>query len=140
MASGITAQARAPMTAVAKLVFGSDYDKARLTEYAAALSYAARQSVAPGAFLDFIETQPGGLKALVEAERRFRRPDTEATSWRERAWTVLREARPRPLEALAGNGEFALVLVRRDANGEVAPVAAVQDSALLERAIRRAVN
>jgi hypothetical protein len=134
----IAVQARAPMTAVAKLVFGSDYDKARLTEYAAALSFAARQSVDSGGFLDFIEAQPGGLKGLVEAERRVRRPDADGSAWRERAWTMLREARPRPLEALAGNGEFALVLVRRDANGEVSPVASVPDMALLDRAIRKA--
>ena len=136
--AGITVQARAPMTAVAKLIFGSDYDKARLTEYAAALSYAVRQEIAAGEFLAFIEEHPGGLKGLVEAERRLRRPETDTSSWRERAWATLRSARPRPLEALAGNGEFALVLVRRDSNGDVAPVAAVPDSALLERAIRRA--
>ena len=71
-------------------------------------------------------------------ERRLRRPETDTSSWRERAWATLRSARPRPLEALAGNGEFALVLVRRDSSGDVAPVAGVPDSALLERAIRRA--
>ena len=41
--SGVKAQARAPMTPIVKLVFGIDYDKARLTEFAAALSYAQRQ-------------------------------------------------------------------------------------------------
>ena len=35
--SGVKAQARAPMTPIVKLVFGIDYDKARLTEFAAAL-------------------------------------------------------------------------------------------------------
>ena len=34
---GVKAQARAPMTPIVKLVFGIDYDKARLTEFAAAL-------------------------------------------------------------------------------------------------------
>ncbi|CAA9513430.1 MAG: hypothetical protein AVDCRST_MAG31-1127 [uncultured Sphingomonas sp.] len=136
--AGIAAQSRAPMTAVAKLVFGADHDKARLTEYAAALSYAARQEVAEGGFLALIEAQPGGLKALVEAERRVRRPDVDPAGWRERACTALRAAAPRPLEALAGNGEFALVLVRRSASGAVAPVAAVPDPAMLDRALRRA--
>ncbi len=134
----IVVQARAPMTAVAKLIFGSDYDKARLTEYAAALSYAARQGVGRGGFLPFIEEQPGGLKGLVEAERRFRRPEGQADSGQEKAYAALRAARPRPLDAFAGNGEFALVLVRRDADGQVSPVAGVPDPALLERAIRRA--
>ena len=41
--SGVKAQARAPMTPIVKLVFGIDYDKARLTEFAAALSYAQRE-------------------------------------------------------------------------------------------------
>ena len=35
--SGREGQARAPMTPIVKLVFGIDYDKARLTEFAAAL-------------------------------------------------------------------------------------------------------
>ena len=39
------AQARAPMTPIVKLVFGADYDKTRLTEFAAALSYAEREAV-----------------------------------------------------------------------------------------------
>jgi hypothetical protein len=38
--SGLTVQARAPMTPAVKLVFGADYDKTRLTEFAAVLSYA----------------------------------------------------------------------------------------------------
>ena len=135
--AGIAAQARAPMTAVAKLVFGAEYDKARLTEYAAALSCAARQGVAEGGFLALIEAE-GGLKALVEAERRVRRPEADAAGWHERACTALRAAQPQPLAALAGNGEFALVLVRRNSDGEVSPVAAVADPALLDRALRRA--
>ena len=35
--SGLTVQDRAPMTPIVKLVFGHDYDKTRLTEYAAVL-------------------------------------------------------------------------------------------------------
>ena len=35
--AGVKAQARAPMTPIVKLVFGIDYDKTRLTEFAAAL-------------------------------------------------------------------------------------------------------
>src|SRR6185503_3532568 len=53
--SGVKAQARAPMTPIVKLVFGIDYDKARLTEFAAALSFARRQDVALGGFQQFIE-------------------------------------------------------------------------------------
>jgi len=138
---GIVPQARAPMTPVVKLVFGSDYDKARLTEYAAALSIGSRQGVERGGFLDFIEGSDGGLKGLVEAERKLRRPDGRpAGDWREQVTSRLRVAEARPLDSLAGNGEFALVLVRRDATGEVAPIAAVSDPALLDRALKKAAH
>ena len=42
--AGVKGQARAPMTPIVKLVFGADYDKARLTEFAAALSYGERRA------------------------------------------------------------------------------------------------
>jgi len=139
--SGIVPQARAPMTPVVKLVFGADYDKARLTEYAAALSFGSRQGVERGGFLDFVEGTDGGLKGLVEAERKLRRPDSQpAGEWREQIASRLRVAQARPLDSLAGNGEFALVLVRRDATGAVAPIAAVSDPALLDKALKKAAN
>src|SRR6185436_460906 len=55
--SGVKAQARAPMTPIVKLVFGIEYDKARLTEFAAALSFARRQHIEIGGFQKFIEQQ-----------------------------------------------------------------------------------
>ena len=92
--SGMKAQARAPMTPIVKLVFGIDYDKARLTEFAAALSFARRQAVGQGSFLKFIEGQAGGLKALVAAERQAKRPepkpDTKAEAARARLRTAAR--------------------------------------------------
>ena len=71
--AGITAPPRAPLTPVVKLVFGADYDKTRLTEFAAALSFAAREDIAPVALPDFIDDYPGGLKGIVAAERAHRR-------------------------------------------------------------------
>ena len=136
--SGVKAQARAPMTPVVKLVFGIDYDKARLTEYAAALSYADRQGVGPGGFLAFIEAQAGGLKALVAAERRARRPEPKPDTATDRARERLRSAAPLSLGELPAREEFALVLTRRREDGGHEPVALVDDPALVERAIRRA--
>src|SRR5690606_21946521 len=40
--AGFGVQNRAPMTPVVKLVFGADYDKTRVTEYATALAHAHR--------------------------------------------------------------------------------------------------
>ena len=136
--SGVKAQARAPMTPIVKLVFGIDYDKSRLTEFAAALSYARRQSVEQGGFLKFIEAQAGGLKALVAAERQAKRPEPKADTRAEAAKAKLRAAAPLALESVSADCEFALVLARRCADGGVEPVAVVDDQAMVERAIRRA--
>ena len=136
--SGMKAQARAPMTPIVKLVFGIDYDKARLTEFAAALSYARRQDIEQGGFLKFIEGQAGGLKALVAAERQAKRPEPKPDTKSEAAKAKLRTVAPIALEDVSGDSEFALVLARRRADGGVEPVAVVEDDAMVEKAIRRA--
>jgi len=136
--SGVKAQARAPMTPIAKLVFGIDYDKSRLTEFSAALSYARRQSVEQGGFFKFIEGQAGGLKALVAAERQAKRPEPKVDTGAEAAKAKLRAAVPLALESVSAESEFSLVLARRRADGGVEAVAVVDDEAMVERAIKRA--
>ena len=137
--SGVKAQARAPMTPIVKLVFGIDYDKARLTEFAAALVLrAAARTSALGEFQDFIEKQPGGLKALVAAERQARRPEPKPDTKGEVARAQLRCAPPISLADVPAEEEFAVVVTRRGADGRHEPVAIVDDEALVERAIRRA--
>jgi len=135
--SGVKAQARAPMTPIAKLVFGVDCDKARLTEYAAALSYAERQNVGLGGFLEFIETQAGGLKALVAAERQARKPEPKTDTRTDKAREKLRTVRTVALDSIDSGEEFALVLTRRSGSGVHEAIAVVDDAALVERAIRQ---
>lgn len=136
--SGLKSQARAPMTPVVKLVFGADYDKARLTEFAAALTYAGRQNIALGGFENFIGSQAGGLKALVAAERQARRPEPLADDRTEKARNALRCAPAMSLATLPSSDEFALVIARRTATGAYELVAVVEDEALVERSIRKA--
>ena len=136
--SGVKAQARAPMTPIVKLVFGIDYDKARLTEFAAALSFARRQDVEQSGFLKFIAGQAGGLKALVAAERQAKRPEGKTDAKAEAAKAKLRAAAPIALETVSADSEFALVLARRRSDGGVEPVALVDDDAMVEKAIKRA--
>jgi hypothetical protein len=136
--SGVKAQSRAPMTPIVKLVFGIDTDKARLTEFAAALSYAARQHLASGAFADFIEKQPGGLKALVAAERQARRPADKPDTKTDRARARLRAAPAISLAEVPVDEEFAVIVTRRGVDGRHEPVAILDDRALVERALRRA--
>ena len=110
--SGVKAQVRAPMTPIVKLVFGVDYDKARLTEFAAALSYAQRQA---------------------------RRPEPKSDTKGEVARAKLRTAPSITLAEVPSAEEFAVIITRRSADGRHEPIAIVEDEALIERAIRRAV-
>ena len=138
--AGVKAQARAPMTPIVKLVFGIDYDKTRLTEFAAALSYAERENVDFGGFQQFLEQADGGLKGLVAAERKARRPDKPQEDKVELAKAALRSAPPIALAQLPTNEEFALVLTRRNADGIHEVVELVADAAMLERALRRSAR
>ena len=55
------------MTAIAKLVFGVSHDKARLTEYATVLAWAADEQVPAGTLAERIAGFAGGVKAIVAA-------------------------------------------------------------------------
>lgn len=136
--AGVKAQARAPMTPVAKLVFGIDYDKTRLTEFAAALAWAKREGIAAGALGAAIEGHEGGLKRIVAAERAHRRPAAKADRWAE-VRAALHAAPPlaRVRIDVAGTDEFVLLVARRDGDG-LAIVAPVADQRLVDRAIRKA--
>jgi hypothetical protein len=137
--AGIRAQERAPMTAVAKLVFGADYDKTRLTEFAAALSWGRRQALPQGDLTRYLESFDGGLKGVVQAERRARRPEpasdpAEAARDRLRSLPAIAHA-----EIESDGGEFVLLIARRVEDGRLAILAPVrQDEALIARAIRKA--
>ena len=126
------------MTPIVKLVFGIDYDKARLTEFAAALANAERNAVDFGCFQDFLDAADGGLKGLVAAERKARRPAEAAGDKGEAGRAALRAAAAIALGELATNEEFALVITRRNAAGVHEPVCLVNDAATLERLIRGA--
>ena len=67
---GIKVQKRAPFTPVLKLVFGKDYDRSRLSEYAACISYAKRMDQTPGTLVSFIKATEGGIKGCAKAERK----------------------------------------------------------------------
>ena len=134
--SGIVTQQRAPMTPVVKLVFGVDYDKTRLTEFAAALSYGKRHGLPTGGMRVFLEQYPGGLKAIVAADRRERRPEGKAP----RPDTTRDAARALESQAmltLPGDDEF-IVLVARRIDGEHVGIIGVvpDDKALMDRALR----
>ncbi|RED16723.1 PAS domain-containing protein [Parasphingopyxis lamellibrachiae] len=139
--AGITGQDRAPMTPITKLVFGVDYDKTRLTEFAAALSHAKREHIAAGTFADYLKSHKGGLKAVVAAERAARRPASRPDKL-EDACEALRHAPVLDYVTLDQDAdsdeEFALLMARRLPDGRIAVIGAVpHDKALTDRAIRK---
>jgi hypothetical protein len=140
--AGLKAQQRAPLIPLVKLVFGADYDKTRLTEFATVIGHGRRIGLARGALAGHLAAAPGGLKALVREERRLRReggPAKAPTTARQRLAEDLRAIASRPLADLAREGEeFTVLVARRLANGEVVLLGEVgDDDALLQRAAKR---
>lgn len=143
--NGLTMQDRAPMTPVVKLVFGADYDKTRLTEYAAVLTHAHRLGVERGTLAGFLREAEGGLKGIVQAERRARKEEQGKPV--EDDGTGIRPALARKLRGLDTSAlvdvsvdgpEFALVMVRRTEDGELVVVGEIEeDRVLLEKAARK---
>jgi len=142
--SGLTAQERAPMTPIVKLVFGAEYDKTRLTEYAAALTHAHRLELPRGTLGQFLREAEGGLKGVVKAERRLRKEESgkevePVDAPRHALARKLRALEPQAFDAIESEGsEFALVMIRRTEDGAVVMLGEVpEDVALVERAARR---
>ncbi|MEQ1497701.1 MAG: hypothetical protein ABL914_03490 [Novosphingobium sp.] len=144
--SGLTVQDRAPMTPVVKLVFGAEYDKTRLTEYASALSHAQRIGLPRGELAAYLGHAAGGLKGVVAEERRLKRiesgkPDVVRDEPREALARKLRKLEYAALDSISADGsEFTLLVARRLPSGEVVLLGEVSDDiALLEKAARKLV-
>ncbi len=145
--NGLSVQDRAPMTPVVKLVFGADYDKTRLTEYAAVLMHAHRVGIERGSLSAFLRDADGGLKGVVQAERRARKeeqgkPLAEDKTIRPALAAKLRQLEPLPFDELEGEGaEFALVMIRRTPEGEVQILGELpEDVGLIERTARKLLD
>ena len=133
--AGLVGQPRAPLVPIVKLVFGADHDKTRLTEYATALSHGLRLGLPQGAMADHLAQASGGLKGVVAQERRLRRDETAGEA---EDGNPLDRLTPRPLSTLGAKGpEYAVVLVRRMADGTIALLGDLgDDPALMTRATR----
>ncbi|MES2755407.1 MAG: hypothetical protein V4659_12160 [Pseudomonadota bacterium] len=134
--AGISVQDRAPMTAVAKLVFGGNADKARLTEYAAVLTHAVRTGVAAGTLAQYLNAAEGGMKAVVAAERATRRGATPVRPPSTRR--LDRKPALATVDVPVGVSAGYVLLLGRVAGGAVEIVADVTEAAPLARAMRRA--
>jgi len=142
---GLKTQARAPFTPVLKMIFGKTYDKTRLTEYAAALSYGWRNGQTRDSFPDFLRDQPGGIKGCVAMERKERKIATgnQAADRLETARENLRRFPALDLEAAfnhsdAPDTDFCLLIARKTADGHIEPIGfAGESDSQLDAAIKR---
>lgn len=125
--AGITVRERSPMTALVKLVFGADYDKTRLAEYAMVLAHAEARAMPAGSLADHLEDHPGGIKGLlgdIRRERRAARPPAPDRYAIARSW--MKAAPAMSADAVETDADGLVVLVaRRGPDGELQIVAAL---------------
>jgi hypothetical protein len=140
--AGLTVQDRAPMTPVVKLVFGANYDKTRLAEYACVLGHARDEGVGRGALAAYLDHYPGGLKKLVKDVRARRKPADDTGENADARLGELRRAHPAViLEHDAGDAEFVVLIARAMPGGHIGIVAkAADDPALVAKLARKAVS
>ncbi len=142
--SGLAVQERAPMTPIVKLVFGVNYDKTRLTEYASALRFAQKAGIGKGAFASYLENHDGGLKAIVYAEREARNPKSNMPVANDGNDEILERLRAAPARQLSeietGDAEFVVLVARRDEHGQLNIVAPVAGDTKLTNKILQSAN
>ncbi|WP_374763179.1 hypothetical protein [Yunchengibacter salinarum] len=127
--AGLRAQKRAPFTPILKLIFGRDFDKTRLTEYAAALAWAVRSGVRSDDLADFLRDAPGGIKGCVRLERdarhgrsrQGRKAESTRAARRRLARVAATDLTALPADDLAP-GEWTLVLARKGENDQLEAV------------------
>lgn len=140
--AGIAVQPRSPMTALVKLVFGSDYDKTRLSEFAVVIDHALAQDVEAGALEALLTAHDGGIKGYVAQARAARRGEAP-----ERPQAKGQRLRKRLLKAPAvgldtvatDESGFAVVLMRREADGSLSALGGIPADDRRAQAIFRAV-
>jgi hypothetical protein len=143
--NGLTVQDRAPNSPIVKLVFGAEYDRTRIAEFAAAIAYGRRTKLLVEEFVGFLNEFEGGLKAVVGLERLRRKVergtvnDGARIEARPAIARKLREIVPKDWDELSSIGdEFTVLVARRLPDGRVAMVGEVpRDIALLEKVARK---
>ena len=146
--SGIKSQARAPYTPALKLIFGKDYDKTRITEYAAALAHAQTNGVKSDSLERFLVNYRGGIKGCVLAERQARRRERGSPLHRRmaRIRAQLLACQPSAIVDFGGQApelvadeDFMLLVARRGRNRETLEIIDVlpEQKSGIEAALRR---
>lgn len=132
-------QERAPMVALARLAFGPAWPRARLSEIATVLGHAARHGLDGVTLAELLAATPGGIKGLVARERSLRRSGSAEIRQTFRP-ALARKLRQLPEAGIVdGNGEFALLVARRNRDGTVSILGDPGAVVLLEKAAKRLI-
>jgi hypothetical protein len=121
--AGLIENERNPLATLVRLVFGCDYDKTRMSEFARVIGRAVAEGVAPGALAPLLARTQGGLKAYLAQARAAARGHAAPAQNRALARARKRLAAAEPLAADAltyDDAALAVAVVRRCADGSVA--------------------
>ena len=121
--AGIAHQARAPYTPLVKLVFGTDYDKTRVTEFATVIGEAAAADVPAGGLIAFLDRHPGGIRGVVAAARAARRKSRAAAAPVAERAAIATLALDVPAQA----GELVLLVARATGSGMLDVLGSIGD-------------
>lgn len=120
--AGLAESERHPIATLVRLVFGADYDKTRMAEFARAIEHAIETHVEAGQLAALLGSEPGGLKAYVAKARALARngKNTDRPSAVTRARQRLAEVAPVPLDDLSfDETALAVVVVRQAPDGSL---------------------
>lgn len=120
----IKSQPRSPMTALVKLVFGTHYDKTRLSEFAVAIEHGLTENLEPGGLIERLSHYDGGLKAYVRDARAAKRgPVPQRPGKVVIARQTLGAAAAVSFDDIATDSDgLAVIVVRRLPDGSLAPL------------------
>lgn len=134
-AAGLPWQERAPFVGLARLAFGARYPRSRLSEFALVLEFARQRGIGHGELEPVLAGEPGGIKAIASDQRRLRR-ETGGPGIKAALVRRLRKAPATDL-SVANQGEFSLLVARRNSDGTLSVLGAASDVRLLESAAKR---
>lgn len=136
--AGIVRNGRNPMSAVIRLLFGRDYDRHRVSQFAAVLTHARRLCLAPGMVEQWLSALPDGIRSVVAAERGERRPALRVD--RVQSARMMLGSAPARLTIDLGevDDDVVLLVARRESDGRLSIVTRpIGDKALVDRALKR---
>ena len=142
--AGVVSKAGRATTTLVRLIFGADYDKTRIAEFASVLDQALFEELQPGALADHLLAYPGGIKAYV-ATARARARGTSLTTRPKRSSRVraaLASATTIDAGALSLDGDgLGVAIVRRETDGSIVFVGSIDaHDRLIDRVMSKAVS